>query len=136
MPLPNLLLPPDQANYTHKFGDQIIATQLDGGASRFRRDQLGAAFQLEVQWTCNDKNYDYVTAFYRTSINFGSDPFTCSLILDQHGLQSYTCHFLPGTFRLDSQQGQTYVLRATLEVLPDPSYYTNDSTIIAAGPDV
>lgn len=136
MPLPTLLLPPDQTGYQAQYGKTGIATQLDGGASRFRADQLGAAFTMDVQWTCNKKNYEYLSAFYRTTINYGADPFTVSLILDLGVLNPYTAHFIPETFGLTSQQGNTYVVGARLEVIPNPAYTAGDAAIVAAGPDV
>lgn len=136
MPLPTLLLPPDQANYASPFGHTAVSTLLDGGASRFRADQLGGAFFVTVQWTLSKKNYNYLTAFYRTSTAAGSLPFLIGLILDSGDIQTYTAHFVPDSFALTSQSGQTYIVGATLEVLPDPSYAAGDAAIIAAGPDV
>lgn len=134
--MPTLLLPPDQDSYATQFGHTVVSTQLDGGASRFRADQLGSAFKLSVKWTMSKKNYNYLTAFYRNAIKFGADPFTIGLILDSGDVQNYTAHFLPDTFGLTGQSGDTYIVQATLEVLPDTSYYTNDATIVTAGPDV
>lgn len=136
MPLSILLLPPDQNGYKADYGLTGISTRLDGGASRFRADQLGAAFSLAVQWTCNKKNFEYLSAFYRTAVNYGALPFTLSLLLDAGIMQAYTAHFLPGTFSLDQQFGNTYVVSAKLEVLPDASYTAGDAALIAAGPDV
>lgn len=135
MPLPSLSLNPDQANYVAPEGHTVVATQLDGGASRFRADQLGGVSLVTVQWTCNATNYNYLLAFYRTALSYGSLPFTISLILDSNVPQTYTAHFVPDTFGLTSTSGQTYIVGATLEVVPDPSYSTNDAAIIAAGPD-
>lgn len=136
MPLPILLLPPDQTGYTAAFGRTGVSTKLDGGASRFRADQLGAAFTLVVQWTCNKKNYEYITAFYRTTINYGALPFQIDLLLDSGSMQRYTAHFLPETFGLMQQAGATYIVGAQIEVLPDASYAAGDAALVAAGPDV
>lgn len=131
-----LLLPPDQASYASQFGHTTVATALDGGASRFRADQLGASFLVQVQWTCDKVNYDYLCAFYRLATNFGSLPFLLPLYLDSSDLLlPYTVHFVPDTFGLKSQVGQTFVMGASLEVLPDPSRYVNDAATVAAGPD-
>jgi hypothetical protein len=134
--LPNLLLPPDQNSYTIVLGNTVLSTTLEGGASRFRADKLGAVHTVTVQWTCNAKNYAYLMAFFRASINFGADPFQTALIIDSGQLLSYTCHIVPGTFGLTSQRGQTYVVGATLEVAPNPAYYATDADTVAAGPDV
>lgn len=133
--LPVLDLPPDQANYTAMQGDSFVSTKLDGGASRFRADQLGTAIVLTLQWTCNRRNYDWLMAFFRTAINHGADPFLIKLILDNGDLQSYTAHILPSTFGLTQQMGQAYVVAASIEVLPDDSYTIGDGDILAAGPE-
>lgn len=136
MTLPTLLLPPDQSGYAAKFGHTVVSTALDGGASRYRADQQGASFTVDVHWTLDKRNYEYICAFYRTAIAFGSQPFLLPLYLDSTDLLvPYTVHFVPDTFGLISQTGQTFVVGATLEVLPDPSKYVDDAAKIAAGPD-
>jgi hypothetical protein len=134
MALPILLLPPDQASYAFTPVASSVATQLDGGASRFRADQLGAAIVFTVQWTLDAFNYAYLLAFFRTAITYGSDPFSLDLILDSGVPQTYTCHFMPGTFNLVSQSGNTYIVGATLEILPNSAYASSDAALIAAGP--
>lgn len=135
MSTPALLLPPDQANYVAPFGHTVLSAQLEGGASRFRQDQLGAVFLLAVQWTCDAFNYNYLMAFYRTAISYGALPFTIGLLLDSGAIQTYTAHFVPDTFGLTSQSGNTFIVGATLEVIPNSSYASGDAAIIAAGPD-
>jgi hypothetical protein len=130
LPLPILSLPPDQAQYAGAFGKTSIATQLDGGASRFRNDQLGAAFLVDVQWTTSAANYNYLTAFYRTSVTYGADPFQIDLLLDAgDSMLTYTAHFVPGTFKLILQAGETFIVAAQLEVVPDPAYSAGDTSI-------
>lgn len=135
MPVPNLPLPPDQNGYQVQHGTSVVSSKLDGGASRFRADQLGAAFTVVVQWTLNLKNWNYLSAFYRTTTLFGSLPFTIDLMLDGGDMQTYTVHFLPDTFNLVSQSGHTWVAGATLEAIPDTSYAAGDAAIIAGGID-
>jgi hypothetical protein len=136
MTLPVLGLPPDQSNYSAAPLPSTVSTQLDGGASRFRADKLGAAIIVTVQWTMNRTNYEYLMAFFRKAINYGADPFTIGLYIDSGAVQDYTCHILPGTLQLSSQQGQTWVVQATLEAIPDVSYASDDADTIADGPDV
>lgn len=134
--MPTLALPPDQNGYQVTFGKTGIQTELDGGASRFRADQLGAAFKLPVQWTLNKKNYEYLLAFYRTTLNYGANSFSIDLIIDSGVPTTYTVHILPGTFGLTQQMGQTYIVGATLEANYDIAKASGDAAIIAAGPDV
>lgn len=135
MPPPTLSLPPDQSNYAVTDGHTTVSTKLDGGASRFRADQQGATFLVDVQWRCDATNFNYLKAFYRTAVAFGSLPFIVGLYLDNATINNYTAFFVPDTFKLASQQGQTFTVTAQLEVIPDPTQYVNDATIIAAGPD-
>lgn len=135
MGTPALTLNPDQANYVAPQGHTVVSTMLDGGASRYRADQQGAVSLVVVEWTCNATNYNYLLAFYRTAIAFGSLPFTISLILDSNIPQVYVARFVPDTFGLTSTSGQTYIVGATLEVTPNPAYAAGDAAIIAAGPD-
>jgi hypothetical protein len=135
MSTPALLLPPDQANYAGDFGNQVVDVKLEGGASRFRADEQGAVFIVNCRWQCDATNFNYLTAFYRTAVNFGALPFNIDLLLDNNTMNNYVAHFVPGTFGLDSNSGETYVMKAQLEVCPNPAYYVNDAAIIAAGPD-
>lgn len=130
-----LPLPPDTASYTFKYSNTNLSTELEGGASRFRADKLGATHRLDCQWTLNLKNYNYLMAFYRTTLGYGALSFTINLIADSGALVTLTAYFVPGTFGLIAQQGNMYVVGASLEVIPDPAATTNDATIIAAGVD-
>lgn len=136
MPTPALALSPDQNGYRVDFGKTTIAVQLDGGASRIRADQLGAASQVAVQWTLNQQNYAYMLAFYRTTLLYGSLSFLIDLILDGGSPTTYTVRIVPGTFSLMQQQGGAYIVGATLEADFDPSYALDDATILSSGPDM
>lgn len=135
MTLPVLSMPPDQSNYQLTDGHTTVSTQLDGGAGRYRADVLGASYRLVCQWTCDKRNFNYIKAFYRTSTVFGSLPFQIALMIDGGDLDTYTAYFLPDTFNLISQSGNTWIVGATLEVLFDPTFSSGDAAIIAAGPD-
>lgn len=133
--MPTLALPPDANSYRVDFGTTGISTELDGGASRFRADQLGAAFKVAVQWTLNKKNYEYLCAFYRTSLTYGIVAFQIDLVIDSGLPTTYTCHIVPGTFALVQQMGQTYIVGATLEANYDATKASGDAAIIAGGID-
>lgn len=134
MPLPVLLLPPDQNSYTVKDGHTVIATALDGGASRQRADIQNASFLIGVQWTLSAFNFTYLKAFYRSAVNFGADPFNLDLYADSGAIQTYVVRFVPDSLALQSQAGLTFVVVAQLEVEFNPAYSAGDAGIIAAGP--
>ena len=127
--MPVMPIPPDQESYAFQQYPTSVSTRLDGGASRFRNDLLGAAFELDVQWTVDANDFLYLNAFYRTAINNGADPFSIDLLLDDGQMRTYTAHFLPGTYGLREQKGKTFVVGGKIEVIPDPSYSAGDATL-------
>lgn len=130
LPLLNAL--PDSSGYELLDGNMVVNSgDLEGGASRSRADVVGANGQCDVRWTCGPNVYNYIRAFYRTSITNGADTFQISLIFDVALPLVYTVKFIPGTFKLVSQEGMTYVLGGTLEVCPQPINAANDGAYIA-----
>lgn len=131
MPLPKCLVPPDRTNYTTVEGKTTVAIQLEGGASRYRADQLGATALVTVAWIVGGADYDYLKAFYRSAIALGSLPFLIDLVLDSQLPVEYTAFIVPDTFKLSSQMGNAYSLDATLEVVPLPIDSSADQIILA-----
>ena len=128
MALSKFIIPPDQASYAVTDGKEVVYTQLDGGAGRFRRDILGATSRVVVQWTCNREKYKYVRSFYRGVTVSGSLPFEIDLYLDDpFELTTHKAYFVPETMKLASQQGLQFVVTAELEVYSaedeDGGYY-------------
>jgi hypothetical protein len=121
------LVPCERSNYAATPGIDVVVNQLDGGAGRYRQDQLGVTAQVSVQWSVGSKDYDYLMAFYRQN---KAIQFTIDLILDSSIAVEYTANFVPGTFTLSSQSGLTYVLQATLEVQPLPVDNIGDAEIL------
>lgn len=113
------LYPPDQAAYAVVDGTSVISTALDGGSSRYRADLLGAPAKVTVQWTFDPLEYQYSKAFFKSGVNGGADAFLIDLYIDNSDLTTHTAHFVPGTFSLASQTGNTFVVTATLEVEPN-----------------
>lgn len=129
--LPFMQIIPDSSGYAILDGNMVVNSgELEGGASRSRANVFGASGQCDVRWTCGPNAYNYIRAFYRTSITNGADTFQINLIWDTALLQLYTVKFVPGTFKLVSQNGLTYVLGGTLEVRPQPINATDDTGII------
>lgn len=112
-----LNLPPDQASYAVDDGDEVIRTQLEGGAGKYRVDILNATRTVNCQWTVGPDNFRYLRAFYNT-LHRLSEPFKTNLYLDYAELTEHDCWFIPGTFKLASQTGLTFVVVCQLEVVP------------------
>jgi hypothetical protein len=118
--LTKFVLPPDNSAYSVTDGIETIATQLDGGASRYRRDILGATSRVTVAWNVGPAEYLYIRSFYKGVVASGSLPFEIDLLLDEPRLTTHKAYFRPGSMVLNSQKGLTYFVSAELEVYPAP----------------
>jgi hypothetical protein len=128
-----LLVTPTIANFSAQLGQNTVATKLDGGASRVRLDKIGAAHDVPVQWVLQAKGYDYLMAFYRTEIDYGSLPFTVDMAgVDAAALTTYTARFM--TPPTSVYLGGVYQVSATLEVTPQAVNESADQALITAGP--
>lgn len=129
-----LLVRPTLAAFTVGFGDNVLATKLEGGASRTRLDKVGAAHEVQVQWMLEATGYNYLMAFYRTEIDFGSLPFTIKMkSVDAAALETYTAKFASPP-SLTAFHGNIFQVSATLEVTPLAHNESADQALITAGP--
>lgn len=108
-----LNIPPDSEGYGAVWGDEVLATQVEGGPARYRQVFIGAPGTVPVTWKCNAAEYDTLCAFYETNKAL---PFQIDLIWKTSAPVERNAHFVPGTFKLASQSGQTYIVQAELEV--------------------
>lgn len=113
-----LALAPDQNGYAAAEGYRHVYQKLDGGAGRQRKDILNGTYKVDVTWTVTKDDYLYLTTFHRATKE-GTEPFRMDLLLTKHELVEYECRLIPGTWRLTSVKGETYVVKAQLEVVPD-----------------
>lgn len=109
---------PDQTNYAIKEGKDTIMTELAGGRARYRRDLVGSSVEIEVQWTLNPTEYQYLRAFYNY-LNKGADAFVIDLLYETATMREYIAQFKPGTWKLSGVKGQAFTVRSTLEVMPN-----------------
>lgn len=127
-----LKLRPNRDSYAVADGTTFKQTKLEGGASRFRRDLLGAARIVDVSWLLNPSQYRYFTAFYNTTLKDGSESFKIDLLLDNPRLTEHTAHFIQDTKKLDGQSGLGHTVSAQLEVMPIRTNPDLDEAIVAA----
>lgn len=126
-----LNLIPSNASYTVVDGAETISVTLDGGASRYRRDVIGARSRASVLFELDKGTYTYLRAFYRSATVYGSTSFTLDMILDGGDLEEYTAYFIPGTLRLTEQKGSYYVVSVDLEVAPNTPDTSLDTAIVS-----
>lgn len=126
------LIPAEQDNYSAMpSATAAIAIELDGGAPRVRRDKLGSAYTITVQWSVGPDDFNYLMAFWRTGTAEGSLPFLIDLLIDEAETGEYQATFVPGTFKLYSKSGLTYVLQASLSVIPNAIVEADDQILLA-----
>lgn len=131
MALSKFVLLPDNSQYSTIDGKEVVATQLDGGASRYRRDILGATSIVNAAWILGTNDYKYMRSFYRALTLKGAKPFLIDLILDEPTLTEHKAYFVPGSFQLTGQKGLTYWVSAQLEVYPAEIDYEYESAFAA-----
>lgn len=130
MAMQKLIIPPDNSQYSVTDGKEVVATQLDGGAARYRRDIIGATSAVSVSWILNENGYNYLRSFYRGITGKGASPFLIDLILDEYELTEHKAYFVPGSMQLTAQKGLTYWVSAQLEVCPNEDRDNGDFTVI------
>ena len=126
-----LQLCPTSAGYASQHADETISIQLDGGASRFRLDKIGAVHMVNAQWVLNGEEYHYFNAFHRVVTASGSDPFLIDIITYRETKVEHTAHFVPGSVSLTQQTGGIYYVSAQLEVLPLPIVEEDELDFVA-----
>ena len=118
MALRKLELAPDQEGYTAKDGESVLSAELNGGASRYRRDILNANSFLNVKWTLGPDEFSTLKNFFLYVTDGGALPFLIDLYMDEEVLTEHTARFMPSSFGIISQQGLRWVVGAQLEVEP------------------
>lgn len=127
-----LRLRPNRDSYAVTDGTTFKQTKLEGGASRFRKDLLGAARVVDVSWLLNPSQYRYFTSFYNTTLKDGSESFKIDLLLDNPHLTEHVAHFIQDTKKLAGQSGLGHTVSAQLEVMPLRTNPDLDEAIVAA----
>lgn len=115
MSLRRLNLTPDVQGYQITEPGGHVYNKLSGGASRIRRDFDNAPVEIDVQWTCDEQEYNYITTFHRVTSN---DPFNMLLLVHSPEFTDHEVRFVPKSFKTTGVQGQRYIVRAKLEVVP------------------
>lgn len=112
--------------------DEVLSVQLDGGAGRYRADIDGGSTTVAASWVLDAIQYQYLWAFFRSSINRGADPFLIDLDIEGLGYGEQTAHFVPGSLQLTGKQGEIYMVSARLEVMAPNEDTDLDASVVGA----
>lgn len=127
-----LPLTPDKTSYGAADTAESNSQALQGGLSRNRRDKIGSSVIIDCTWTLSGDDYETLFAFYSARVNSLDDlPFTANLIVDQPELTAHIARFMPGTFSLVGQAGDTFSVQAQLEVTPLTPVAEYDASFVA-----
>jgi hypothetical protein len=114
--MPTLDFAPDEDAYSFSEPDDFLYVATAGGFPRTRADIINSNKIVGVQWTCSAAMYDYLCAFNAANIVNDSEPFNVPLFIDEVETKLYVCRFVPESFKLVQQEGETYTVSAALEV--------------------
>jgi len=113
-----LQIVPDENNYQVTNDRDVIATKVTGGAARLRRDVFDATMQVQVQFTVDPTEYQYLRAFYNYA-GRGADKFLIDLLIETSELTEHVAQIVPGSWKLSQVRGHSYQIKMTLEVHPN-----------------
>ncbi len=117
---PTSILPPSQQGYSVKKPKEFIQVELDGGESRTRRDKINVPYVVNCQWELTPSQYTTLTGFFRDRLQSGTRVFRIPLLIDVPKLVLYRARLLGEAEELAANMGLLHVVRATLEVTPNP----------------
>lgn len=115
MALEKLQLLPEQSGYSYTSKNDVIATQLDGGLSRKRKDIARAANEVQCQFVLNPSQYQYFMAFYQAATHRGVTNFLIDLLLEQPYLEEKEAAFVPDSISVENR-GLSFSVSVVLEV--------------------
>jgi hypothetical protein len=113
-----IAIPPDQNGYGLTPASGVLVSVLDGGSPRTRADIFDGWATANVQWTLNELGYEYLSAIAYLCEQRGGYRFLIDLFFYVSELTECTAMFVPGTFKLASQTGLSFVCTASLYVAP------------------
>lgn len=121
MPTPLLTISPTSTNFRYTPANNVVATKLEGGASRRRLDIVGGAHIVDCTWVLNKGEYTHLMGFFREQVLQGTTPFRMNMITDVAFVMPHVCICAQDQPRLVQQSGDAYWVETTLEVTPNPT---------------
>lgn len=117
---PAFLPTPEQSGYRVARGNNRVAIRLEGGPARLRQTSLGTPHEVAATWLCDETEYTGVIGFLRERAQERTAFFRLPLLIDVPVAVPYLCRLLDEPEELDSTEGLSFGVRATLEVVPNP----------------
>lgn len=117
---PSTLPLPEQDGYSIRRGNDLVSVRLGGGPARVRRDSLGTPHEVTCTWMCDVSEYTYLIGWFRERVQARSAFFRIPLLIDAPVAVNHLARVLDGPEELASTRGHSFVVRATLEVMPNP----------------
>lgn len=111
--------PPDQSGYQYKPGQMIVRQELEGGAPRLRRDQLGVCFYLNCRYTCTQQQFVQLMGFFRERIQGYVKQFRANLMIDTPYVLPYLCTLVEEPQFVENE-GLLYAISVKYDVIPNP----------------
>jgi hypothetical protein len=128
--LPVMALTPSISGYSIERADTVIRSEPGMGPSAQRLDRFNSPSRMSAHWNVGPSNFEYLAAFYWTTIAEGALPFLIEAVLDRPDARYLKAKLVPGSFQNARINGLTYGVSAEIDVVPvlSPSY---DSTVLA-----
>lgn len=128
LPKTKLLIEHEADGYTMTDGASAVSVETLGGLASQRRDFDNTSMICDVMWILDRTTYPVLINFYEE--NFGR-PFLMDLIVDQYIPLEHTVQFVPESFGLNQQSGETYIVGAQIEVFPITPDVVYDTSVIS-----
>lgn len=116
-----LEISPDQSasgTYDWTPATGVLIAPLYGGAPRSRANILGGWGTINVQWTTTPEGYQYLADALQFCEENGGYHFLVDLITSQSIVRETEAMLVPGTWKLTSFVGMTFVVSAQLYTAP------------------
>lgn len=130
MPLAKLQIAPTLAGYAYEDGQENVEIKLDGGASRKRTDILNAASMVSIEWDVRMLQFEYLRAFFNTTLVRGAESFLIDLPIDSPYGTEVEAQFIGGLKHIVTGGGG-FRVTATLEVLRADTDADYDAALVA-----
>lgn len=128
--LPVMALTPSSDGYGVERGETVIRSRDGQGPGRFRLDYPNTGSLLAIVWHVGPADYEYLLAFYFSTIAEGALPFRIEAVHDHPDARQLKAMLVPGSFSLEGVRGLRYTIRAQVEVVPIASPDEDEITLM------